>query len=264
MASLADRPSLTLEVFLLDVSTNTTDRVNAWLESFRLGGGYVDQTAAMVNPVAAVAKGFVRDVDVRLLWQLLEKDNTAKVEFRQQAQILSGTSTKFTSGQIVEQPLIVREPQTGKDLVTQIDRRTIGLSLNLRATAFADGWHIEFDLSDSAISNAAERTTTFTGQRRIKDNDGFFLLTSFNRTVRDGANSLRFPRVCVSAWWAAFFASTADGVLCNNAVTRTMFVIFNTLTHETAGPGDGIGTPTCRAASRLGCCPCRGRSAGRP
>ena len=101
--------------------------------------------------------------------------------------VSSGTTTKFTSGQIVEQPLIVREPQTGKDLVTQIDRRTVGLSLNLRATAFADGWHIEFDLSDSAISNAAERTTTFTGQRRIKDNDGFFLLTSFNRTVRDGA-----------------------------------------------------------------------------
>ena len=25
------------------------------------------------------------------------------------------------------------------------------------------------------------------GQRRIKDSDGFFLLTSFNRTVRDGA-----------------------------------------------------------------------------
>ena len=100
-----------------------------------------------------MAKGFVRDVEVRLLWQLLEKDDTAKVEFRQQAQIISGTSTKFTSGQIVEQPLIVREPQTGKDLVTQIDRRTVGLSLNLRATAFADGWHIEFKKSTSSTQN---------------------------------------------------------------------------------------------------------------
>ena len=118
------------------------------------------------------------NLSLRLLWQLLEKDNTAKVEFRQQSRILSGTSTKFTSGQIVEQPLIVREPQTGKDLVTQIDRRTGGVSWNLRATAFADGWHIEFDLSDSAISNAAERTTTFTGQRRIKDNDGFWVVST--------------------------------------------------------------------------------------
>jgi len=48
-----------------------------------------------------VAKGFVRHVAVRLLWQLLEKDNTAKVEFRQQAPILSGTSTKFRSGQVI-------------------------------------------------------------------------------------------------------------------------------------------------------------------
>ena len=52
-------------------------------------------------PVAAVAKGFVRHVAVRLLWQLLEKEKTAKVEFRQQAQILFGTSTKFTSGQVI-------------------------------------------------------------------------------------------------------------------------------------------------------------------
>ena len=71
--------------------------------------------------------------------------------------------------------------------VSKVVRRTVGPTLNLRATAFGDGWHIEFDPSDSAISNAAERTTTFTGQRRIKDNDGFFLLTSFDRTVRDGA-----------------------------------------------------------------------------
>ena len=48
-----------------------------------------------------MAKGFVRHVAVRLLWQLLEKEKTAKVEFRQQAQILSGTSTKFTSGQVI-------------------------------------------------------------------------------------------------------------------------------------------------------------------
>jgi len=48
-----------------------------------------------------VAKGFVRHVAVRLLWQLLEKDNAAKVEFRQQAPILSGTSTKFRSGQVI-------------------------------------------------------------------------------------------------------------------------------------------------------------------
>ena len=41
------------------------------------------------------------NLSLRLLWQLLEKDNTAKVEFRQQAQILFGTSTKFTSGQVI-------------------------------------------------------------------------------------------------------------------------------------------------------------------
>jgi hypothetical protein len=43
------------------------------------------------------------------------------------------------------------------------------------------------DLPDSSLSQGSERTTTFVGQRRIKDSDEFFLLTSFNRTVRDGA-----------------------------------------------------------------------------
>jgi len=59
-----------------------------------------------------------------------------------------------------------------------VGRRTFGPSRNLRATAFAHGWHFEFDLSDSAISNVAERTTTFTGQRHIKDNGGFWVVST--------------------------------------------------------------------------------------
>jgi len=61
------------------------------------------------------------------------------------------------------------------------------LARTTRTTEFSDGWHIEFDFSDSSLSQGSERTTTFVGQRRIKDADGFFLLTSFSRTVRDGA-----------------------------------------------------------------------------
>jgi type II secretory pathway component GspD/PulD (secretin) len=82
-------------------------------------------------------------------------------------------------------PLIIREPQTGNALVTQIERRTIGITLNLRATAFDTGWHLNFDLSDGSIAQTQEQTTTFTGQRRFLDRDGFFLLTSFVRTQRE-------------------------------------------------------------------------------
>ena len=122
-----------------------------------------------------------------MLWQLLEKDNTAKVEFRQQAQIFSGTETVFSSGQVVEVPLIVREPQTGKDLVTQIERRTVGLQLHLRATALGESWQVDFDLEDGSIVNGKEQTTKFTGQRRMDVDGNFFLLASFTRRSREEA-----------------------------------------------------------------------------
>lgn len=101
---------------------------------------------------------------------------------RQQSEILSGSQTRFESGQVEERELITREPETGKDLVSKIERRTIGLTMNLGATAFPGGWQLRVDFQDSDPSGGTERTTSFRGERGLLDGEeGFFLLASFNR-----------------------------------------------------------------------------------
>jgi type II secretory pathway component GspD/PulD (secretin) len=195
LKGLAVRPTLNLEVVMVDVATNTIDRVNAWLDTFSVGLGYVSQsanalaqTSTPAGTAAAISgSGWFRDVQLKGLFALLDTDSSASVELRQQAQILSGSQTVFSSGQVVEVPLIVREPQTGKDLVTQIERRTVGLQLRLRATALGETWQVEFDLEDGALVNSKEQTTKFTGQRRVAVDGNFLVLASFSRRSREEA-----------------------------------------------------------------------------
>ncbi len=187
-----ERPSLTLEVFVVDIAKNSVDRVNERLDQVRIGGGYLAKSAlvcatgslgaaAGVGSIQRVA-GPVYDVEVRGLFELLELDRTARVELRQQAQILSGSMTRFSSGEVQERELITREPETGKDLVSRIERRTIGLTLSLRAMAFPGGWHVKFVIEDRNRVTGSERTTNFEGERQLRGEDsGFFLLATFNR-----------------------------------------------------------------------------------
>lgn len=198
LQSMRDRPSVVVEVFVVDASTNTVDRVNAWLDSVRVGGGYLAKSALVAANPSAGAIGAVRavsgpvyDVQVSGLFDLLETDSSARVELRQQAQILSGSQTQLESGQVEERQLYVREPGTpggaGHDLSTRIERRTVGLQLTLTAAAYPGGWQLRVELQDSDIVAGKERTTTFKGDRRVSSSErGFFLLGSF---TRDGVSS---------------------------------------------------------------------------
>lgn len=191
LESFSSRPSILLEIMVVDVSTNTVERVNAWLDAFKVGAGFVAKSAEIAsnvsNPVGQLAtKGeLTYDVNLSALFQLLEGDSSARVQLRQQTEILSGANAVFEAGDVQSTPLIIREPETGRDLVTAIERRTIGLSVDLRATALESGWQIEVELEDSGSSNGRETATKFRGQRRIADRSGPVLLCSFSRRANE-------------------------------------------------------------------------------
>lgn len=194
------RPSMLLELFLLDVSSTSVDRVNEWLDQFRIGVGYVAQAALVVadpthGAVAAAAtiqkvSGPVYDVQVAGLLRIIEKERNARVELRQQLQVVSGSETTFSSGEIVETQLITREPETGKDLVSKVERRTVGLQLRLRGVDMGDGWFFRVDLDDSNFVSNRERSTKIITERYLKLGTGLTLLASFTRksdeTIRSG------------------------------------------------------------------------------
>lgn len=198
LEGLRTRPSLVVELMVLDVATNTVHRVNAWIDSFKASAGFVaksaDVAANVANPIGQVGQvlngGRMRyDVDLGVLFTLLDGDSSARIQLRQQAQILSGSETRFESGDVLSTPLITREPETGKDLVSRIERRTVGLRVTLGAVALSNEWHLKLDLEDSGFANGAETTTKVVAERRLTDAEPVSLLASFSRTVDERRSS---------------------------------------------------------------------------
>lgn len=190
------RPSITLELFLLDVSDTSVDRVNAWLDSVRVGGGYVAKSFLATTtggagglPALQSVRGPTYDVEVAGLFDLLEQERGSRVELRQQVQVLSGSKTQFSSGEVFTDTLYTRQAQTDNDLASRIERRTVGLTVNLTGTATGDAWHFRIDLEDSSFVNQRERSTKVTAERVLDANSGFVNLASFTRKSEERVKS---------------------------------------------------------------------------
>jgi len=183
------RPAMLVELFLLDVASSSVDRINAWLDEFRIAGGYVARAAIVASdPTGAVAGSMVTkvaspvyDVNVKGLLELIEKERSARVELRQQVQVLSGSETVFQSGEIIENQIITREPETGKDLVSGFERRTVGLQLKLRAVSTTAGWYFNVNLEDSNFVANRERSNKIVTERLMPPGGAMTLLASFTR-----------------------------------------------------------------------------------
>lgn len=189
LGAFSNRLSLTMEILVLDVASNSVDRVNAWLDQVNIGAGYVTKSAiAAVDPAAGLAavapdRGWVWDVDLRGLLRLLDDGGNVRMELRQQVQVMSGGKTRFESGEVIEVPLIVREPQTGRDLITQIDRRTVGLDVTLEAVHVDGRWVLTLAFLDSSINNGREVKTSIQAQKMLRPDAPMTLLASFTRAT---------------------------------------------------------------------------------
>jgi hypothetical protein len=197
LAKLGARRSITLELYALDVGSVDIDRLNEWLDQFRVGVGYVSRGLVETAVGGAVGglpggaqfgqqrsvSGPRWDVQVDGLLSLLETLSDSRMELRQQVQVLSGSISHFESGEVVETPLIIREPETGQDLVSRVERRTVGLELQLGATAWDEVWSVDVEISDSSFAGGSERSTSYRGGRIIGKEDRMVQLASFTREV---------------------------------------------------------------------------------
>jgi type II secretory pathway component GspD/PulD (secretin) len=198
LQKFAQRPALTLEIWVLDVSDAKVDYVNAWLNSLSFGAGYFQNTAIpYLNPVTAAAsevgglggavtrtRGFAYQVDAQNLLALVNQSSGIKVDLREQIQVLSGGSAEFKSGDVLSdvtyQVLPNAQTQQGQ-VVSSITRRTVGLQVQLQAVCFGSNWLVSVDLDDSTLAGTSESTTHYTGSRVVTLGEPYFLLASFTR-----------------------------------------------------------------------------------
>lgn len=219
LAAVANRKTLLLELYVLDVASNRVDRVNEWLDSMTAGVGYVSSSAPLIlNPAGGIGqaiqpqRGLTHDLELKALFQLLELERDIRLELRQQVQILSGSEVQFQAGEVVSTPLIRREPQTGQDLITEIERRTVGLNLTVNATSWSNRWYLKASFSDSSLTGtgqgARERTTKLVADRMIRDTENMFLLASFTRTSRE--RDLRGVPILAKWKWTKRFSQKSE------------------------------------------------------
>jgi hypothetical protein len=198
LASLADRPSALVELFVLDVSTNTVERVGAWIDQVKASGGFVARRAVEVGTGGLGTAGSVvnvlsyaepvYNVEISGLLDMLERDRTARVALRQQCTVLSGSTLSFSVGDVVEDVTYVRDtsaPGGGTDLVTQISRRTVGLTVDLTGVEVGEVWHWKVRLDDGDRGLARETRLTLEAEKIMPVYGPPEMVASYRRTTQD-------------------------------------------------------------------------------
>lgn len=210
LQSYSNRPSLTLELFMLVVGSDQVQRVNDWLESLKLGVSYFQDTAFPAVPIVEGAlsqqrrRGLNWSADAQALLDFVRVNSDIRVELREQVQVLSGGRSTFESGDVVQDIRYTTIPGAtgGQQLVSQIDRRTVGLTLDLGAVESDGQWFVSIRMSDSSLSGTTERTTSYEGERFIPAGSrSYFLLASFTRKTEEKTKDAwrLFPRLAKRA-----------------------------------------------------------------
>jgi len=193
---LTNRRSLTLEIYVMDVSELDVDRVNSWLTAVKLGAGYFANTAvpymgaaqaadAVIHPDAYRKRGFSGTADIQVMFDFMRDCVDSRLILREQIQVMSGGSSRFESGQVMEDVTYSTAGQTSGQLVSGITRRTVGLTMNVEAVSMgATNWFIQVVMSDSAVLGEDEFKTMYEGERILGERDPFFLLAAFTRNTK--------------------------------------------------------------------------------
>ena len=138
----------------------------------------------------AVLRGPKVNVEAGFLVQLMQGDSGAPVELRYQVQLLSGSDVRLSSGDVQEDVTYTTLPNatTGNgQLVSQINRRAVGLTLTMRGVAAGNSWNVEVEINDSSnTGSGSERQSNLTADRLIDPASGnYTLLGSFTRKTTE-------------------------------------------------------------------------------
>jgi hypothetical protein len=196
------RPSLTLDIYILSVSDSYVDIVNAWLESFKLGATFFENSAIpYIRPTTAAGqvianagdynrpRGLNGFADISTLLSLSPDATSIRIDSREQIQVTSGGQSKFTSGLVLQDINYNVLPNTSNQVQSATIRRTVGLTLDIKAVASETNWFLNIDIRDSSINSGEESETAYTGSRIMNDTDGFALLASFAKKTKQVSHS---------------------------------------------------------------------------
>lgn len=196
LESLRVRPSVVMDVWMLDVAEGSVDRVNSWLDSLTIGAGYAAKTMMMggaldelgnviSEPHLTTVRGPTANINASFLLTLMELDRSARVDLQAQVQLLSGSPCTLASGEVQEdvtyQTLPGATTSGNGQVVSSITRRTVGLNLTIKAVEAGTNWALSCKLEDGSYVGEKERRSTLEAERLVGAGSGYTLLATYTR-----------------------------------------------------------------------------------
>src|ERR1039457_3594325 len=117
LEGLKDRPSIVLDLYMLNVQENSVELVNAWLQTFTVAAGYFqDSATTYISPFSKLAtasagalggswgraRGFQGSIDAQASLSLVNLGGGVRVDSHEQVQVISGGTSTFTQGEVLE------------------------------------------------------------------------------------------------------------------------------------------------------------------
>lgn len=196
LQAAGDRSALEVEVWLVESTGNTIEDTRLWLDTFRVEAGARKGSAQQVVDAAATvaSSGWFTGLDALAVFDFVERRAGAELVLSQSATILSGSVTSFESGIVDEDEIFERQPEVDRSLTSAINRRTVGLILDLAAYEIGSGlWRVEIDLQDNSIEGLTESRTAVSSEAIIEARPGLqYEIASFARE-RDETRQLSIP-----------------------------------------------------------------------
>lgn len=101
--------------------------------------------------------------NISVILDFLQSQGSTKMKLDSEFEMPSGESLTVASGSIIETELYVRPNQSDQDLVTQIDRRQLGLTVRLTPYEYDDKWFVRYDVQDADSAAGTERRLAING-----------------------------------------------------------------------------------------------------
>lgn len=171
--------SVQVEVAVVETAVSQYETVNRWLDGLRLAVSGELSGDLEATGLPSLTWGF----EVAHLLRLREVDKTSRILHNQAIRATAGTKVIFASGRVLADELYQNTAESGRDLRTRIERRTVGWNMEVEASELTSGWYVKATVKDGAVAQAEETTTELTSETRLALGGGWVMLADYCRAA---------------------------------------------------------------------------------
>lgn len=185
LSGFAVRPFVLFDLAIVETDSKNIQTLNSWLDGFKA------QASLKGGLGIPMTTGYT--FEVKDLFELEKMSEGLHVQLNQTVQLTSGSKTRFATGRVLTDELFTNVAESGQNLQSGVERRTVGLTLEVDASEASGTWALRYKASDGDVAqNQQETTTELEGEHRAIASGSWGLLATYTRkTTQDDRSGIR-------------------------------------------------------------------------